>query len=108
MISFTDSPEDLIARAKSVSSAGRMRVDEQTTAEVPAVACRLLDELGRALEVERQSRAQSYAAMRAQNLGVADTEERLRKAQVVNRALATMVVGLLFVDAIVTVHGGLR
>ncbi len=106
--SFTDSPEDLIERAKSVARAGRMKVDEQTTAQVPPVVCGLLTDLARTLEGERSSRSSSFAVLREQNIGFARTEKSLARAKIVNRVLATIVVGLMVVLAVVTVHGGGR
>jgi hypothetical protein len=53
---FTDSPEDLIAKALRIAKAGKVVVDEQAV-PVPGAVCMLLVDMARAVELERASRS---------------------------------------------------
>lgn len=66
-MSFTDSPEDLVARARRVANTSKIVVDEQPVA-VPGAICMLLADMARAVEAERAGRATTAEIIKQANI----------------------------------------
>lgn len=94
-MSFTDSPEDLIAKAYRVANAGKLVVDDETI-PVPSPVCVLLVAMARAVEAERAGRATTAEIIKQSNIRegqllrelgqVKDKLRTLRKAHTKTRA----------------------
>ena len=66
-MSFTDSPEDLIAKARRIGNTGKHVVDDHSIA-VPAPVCVLLLDMARVVESERSNRATTAEIIKQSNI----------------------------------------
>ena len=101
---FTDSPEDLVARARRFSQDGKIALDDKTTMPIPAKVCILLTDLSRALEIERRSRASQFASVRESNMAMVDLETAVKKARRLNLFSLFLIVVLVVANSILIAH----
>lgn len=79
-MNFTDSPEDLVAKARRIGNAGKLVVDDQAIA-VPAPVCVLLLDMARVVESERASRAGTAEIIKQSNIREGQALEALERAK---------------------------
>jgi hypothetical protein len=101
-MSFTDSPEDLIARARRVANAGKIVVDEQPVAVAGAVCVLLLD-MARVVEAERAGRASTAEIIKQSNIREGQAIRELEQLRRRRRLAAAVPIALLVVSAVLFV-----
>jgi hypothetical protein len=89
-MSFTFSPEDLVAKARRIAESGKVVVDEQPVA-VAVPVCMLLVELARVVERERSSRATTAEIIKQANIREGQAIHALERRRRVDAVVLSLV-----------------